>query len=90
MTDRTNHCANCVALDELVREIWQNMAFFRCCALSGEVPKDGAEPFPLSTILAEPCGTCGGVRMVPDERSCKSPGPISKPCPDCAEGEACD
>jgi hypothetical protein len=33
-------------LERQLSEAKQNTAFFRCCALSGEVPDKGDEPFP--------------------------------------------
>lgn len=29
-----------------INELETNCAFFKCCLLSGETPKDGAEPYP--------------------------------------------
>ena len=34
------------ALQAELNKAYQNAAFYRCCALSGEVPKDGADPYP--------------------------------------------
>jgi len=31
---------------ERIDQLHQNAAFFKCCALSGEKPEDGAEPYP--------------------------------------------
>ena len=33
-------------LKEHVKELKANAGFFKCCLLSGERPKEGAEPFP--------------------------------------------
>lgn len=33
-------------LKEQVKELKANAGFFKCCLLSGEMPKEGAEPFP--------------------------------------------
>ena len=35
-----------VKLQEQVAALEKNCAFFRCCALSGEQPEEGAEPYP--------------------------------------------
>ncbi len=29
-----------------IDQLKKNASFFKCCALSGEVPEDGAEPYP--------------------------------------------
>lgn len=33
-------------LQKKIRELESNSAFFKSCALSGKIPKDGAEPHP--------------------------------------------
>jgi len=33
-------------LTSRVAELEANVGFFKCCLLSGEMPKDGAEPYP--------------------------------------------
>jgi len=38
-----NHAAG---LEGRIIELEQNCAFFRCCAMCGEQPEEGAEPFP--------------------------------------------
>ncbi len=32
------------------KELSANAAFFRCCALSGAIPEEGAEPYPVEAI----------------------------------------
>jgi hypothetical protein len=34
------------ALQAELNKAYQNAAFYRCCALSGETPEEGAEPYP--------------------------------------------
>ncbi len=34
------------ALQNELNKAYKNLAFYRCCALSGETPREGSEPFP--------------------------------------------
>ncbi len=41
--------AHQIELDALKAELnkaYKNLSFYRCCALSGETPKEGSEPYP--------------------------------------------
>lgn len=44
--ERDSYKAERDALQAELNKAHQNAAFYRCCALSGEVPEDDAEPYP--------------------------------------------
>ena len=54
--DGDGYCISCdmhfdiriAQLEEDVRQQWVNAAFFRSCALSGELPTHGCEPYPAT------------------------------------------
>ena len=39
-----------VSIREQLAEAQTNATFYKCCALSGEIPTDGSEPFPTSKV----------------------------------------
>jgi hypothetical protein len=38
-------------LETQLDEAQKNAAFYKCCALSGEIPTNGSEPWPTSEVI---------------------------------------